>query len=71
MTAQQHNAIKKVEAGHEAERFTADQAAREATQLDAVSVFYAVQVKISEGRIDEARAIVAAYRASNQRSNPQ
>jgi hypothetical protein len=69
MTTQQTKAITTVLEGLAAERFTADQAARDALELDAVSVFYAVQVKISEGRIEEARAIVAAWRTSNQRSN--
>jgi hypothetical protein len=69
MTTQQTNAIKTVLEGLAAERFTADQAARDAAELDAVSVYYAVQVKLAEGRIEEARAIVAAWRTSNQRSN--
>ena len=69
MTTQQSKAIQTVLEGLAAERFTADQAAREVSELDAVSVYYAVQVKIAEGRIDEARAIVAAWRTSNQRSN--
>ena len=69
MTTQQAKAITTVLEGLAAERFTADQAARDACELDAVSVYYAVQAKIEAGLIDEARAIVAAYRASNQRSN--
>jgi hypothetical protein len=69
MTAQQHNAIQTVLEGLAAERFTADQAARDAHELDTLSVYYAVQAKIEAGLIDEARAMVAAYRASNQRSN--
>lgn len=70
MTTQQSKAINTVLDQLAAERFTADQAARDACELDVVSVYYAVQVKISEGRIDEARAMVAAYRAS-KRSNPR
>lgn len=66
MTAQQHNVIAHIEAQHEAQRFQADQAAREVAELDAVSVLYAVEVKMQEGRIDEAKAIVAAYRASKK-----
>jgi hypothetical protein len=70
MTTQQANAIQTVLEGLAAERFTADQAARDAAELDAVSVLYAVQAKIEAGLIEEARAIVAAWRTSNQRSNP-
>ena len=68
MTTQQANTIKHIEAGHEAQRFTADQAAREMAELDAVSVLYAIKVKIAEGRIDEAKAMAADYRKS-KRSN--
>lgn len=71
MTTQQAKTIQHINDQHEAERFTADQAAREVAEMDTLSVYYAVQVKISEGRIDEARAMVAAWKASNQRSNPQ
>ena len=55
MTRQQAATIAHIEAAHEAQRFEASQAAREVAQLDAVSVLYAVQVKLSEGRIAEAR----------------
>jgi hypothetical protein len=65
MTTQQAKVIRNIEAQHEAQRFNAEQAAREA-ELDAVSVLYAVQVKIAEGRIEEARAMVEAYRASQK-----
>jgi hypothetical protein len=53
MTTQQTNAIKTVLEGLAAERFTADQAARDAAELDAVSVYYAVQVKLARycGRV--------------------
>jgi hypothetical protein len=68
MTAQQHNVIAHIEAGHEAQRFQADQAAREVAELDAVSVLYAVEAKLAAGLVDEAKAIVEAYRAS-KRSN--
>lgn len=66
MTTQQHIVIAHIEAQHEAERFSADQAAREVAELDAVSVLYAIEVKLSEGRIEEARAMAAAYRASKR-----
>lgn len=68
MTQQQQRTIRTIEAQHEAQRFAADQAAREVAELDAVSVLYAVEVKMAEGRIDEARAMVQAWRAS-KRSN--
>ena len=68
MTTQQHNAIAKVEAQHEAQRFQAEQAAREVAELDAYSVLLAIEVKLSEGRIDEAKAMAAEYRKS-KRSN--
>ena len=63
MTSQQRTTIAHIEAQHEAQRFTADQAAREVAELDVVSVLIAVQVKIGEGRIDEAKAIVKAWKA--------
>lgn len=68
MTTQQHIAIKHIEEAHEAQRFEASQASREQAELDAVSVLYAVQAKLEQGLIDEAKAIVADYRAS-KRSN--
>lgn len=52
----------------EAQRDAARQASREMAELDVRAVLVAVQVKISEGRVDEAKAIVAAYR-KNMRSN--
>jgi hypothetical protein len=48
----------------EAQRHLADQASREQPKLDVVSVFYAVQVKISEGRIAEARQMWLDYKRS-------
>jgi len=66
MTTQQHIAIQHIEAGHEAERFAAAQAPREAAELDAVSVLYAVQAKLDAGLIEEARAMVAEYRKSKR-----
>ena len=66
MTQQQRTTIAHINAQHEAQRFQADQASREVGELDAVAVLYAVEVKIAEGRIDEARALVAAYRNSKR-----
>ena len=66
MTTQQAKVIRNIEDAHAAERFTAAQAAREVAELDARSVWIAVQVKIAEGRMDEAEAMVAAWRASKK-----
>lgn len=51
-----------IEAQLETQRHIAAQAAREVAQLDVRSVLIAVEVKLAEGRIEEAKAIVAAYR---------
>ena len=50
------------DAQQEAQRFNAAQAGRESAQLDPRSVLLVVKAKIAAGRIDEAKAIVAAYR---------
>jgi len=63
MTTQQHNVIAKIEAGHEAQRFSASQAARETSELDARSVLLVVEAKIEAGLVDEAKAIVKAWKA--------
>lgn len=68
MTTQQANVIKHIEEAHEAQRFEASQASREQAELDAVSVLYVVEAKLAAGLVDEAKAIVAQYRAS-KRSN--
>lgn len=62
MTSQQRTTIAHIEAQHETERFIADQAARELAQMDERSVLIAIQVKLAEGRIEEARAIAAAWK---------
>jgi len=49
----------------EAQRFSADQAAREQAQLDPRSVLIAIQVKLSEGRIDEARQLYLDWKKGN------
>jgi hypothetical protein len=66
MTTQQAKTIQRIEAAHEAQRFEAQQAGRASAELDVVSVLYVVQAKIEAGLIDEAKAIVAAYRASQK-----
>lgn len=68
MTSQQRQTITHINEDMATERWLAEQAAREVAELDAYSVLLAVEVKISEGRIEEAKAMVAAYRAS-KRSN--
>ena len=68
MTAQQRNTIRDINDQIEADCWLASQAAREVAGLDAVSVLYAVEVKIAEGRIELAKAMVEAFRKS-QRSN--
>lgn len=61
MTTQQRITIQHIEAQHEAERFEAEQVAREA-ELDVVSVYYVVKAKIEAGLIEEAKAIYAAWK---------
>lgn len=50
----------------EAQRWNASQAGRDVAELDAVSVLIAVEVKLAEGRTEEARAMVQAWRASQK-----
>jgi hypothetical protein len=47
----------------EAQRFQAQQAPREQAQLDVLSVYYVVLAKIEAGLVDEARALVKAWKA--------
>jgi hypothetical protein len=47
----------------EAQRFAASQAPREAAELDARSVLLVVEAKLAAGRIEEAKAIVAEWKA--------
>jgi hypothetical protein len=51
-----------IETQLEAQRFQAAQAAREVAAMDVVSVLYAVEAKLAAGLVDEAKAIVKAYR---------
>jgi hypothetical protein len=53
-----------VEAQLEAQRHTASQASRERSKLIEESVIIAVQVKINEGRIAEARQMWLDYKRS-------
>ena len=69
MTTQQRTTIAHIEAQHEAQRFAADQAGRETSELDPRAVLIAIEVKLAEGRIDEARALANEYRASKKASN--
>jgi len=62
MTTQQHRTINQINAQLEADRFVAEQAAREQAQLIEEAVIIAVQVKLDEGNIDAARQIWRAYR---------
>ena len=64
MTTQQRTTIAHIEAQHEAQRFEASQASREQAQLIEESVVIAVQVKIEEGRIEEARQMWLEYKRS-------
>lgn len=66
MTAQQTKTIRDINAKDEAQRFLAEQAAREVSELDAYSVLLAIEVKLSEGRTDEARAMAQAWRESKK-----
>jgi hypothetical protein len=52
-----------IEAQLEAQRFIASQAARETSTLDPRTVLYAIQALINSGRIEEARAMAAAFKA--------
>lgn len=61
MTTAQRITIRKIEEQAEAERWQAAQAAREQALIEE-SVIIAVQVKIEEGRIEEARQMWLAYK---------
>ena len=62
MTTQQQRTIQRIHDAHAAERFQADQAARELATMDELSVAIACEVLINQGRTDEARAMWRAYR---------
>jgi len=66
MTAQQRNTIRDINNQIEADCWLASQAAREVAEMDAYSVLLAVEVKIAEGRIELAKAMVEAFRKSQK-----
>ena len=55
---------RRILAALEAQRHSASQASREVEALDPRSVLLVVEAKIAAGLVEEARAIVAQYRAS-------
>ena len=63
MTTQQSITIQRIEAQHEAERFAADQAARDVAELDPRSVYYVIKAKLAARLVEEARAIAAKWKA--------
>lgn len=63
MTTQQSIAIQHINDQHAAERFIASQASREQAELDVRSVLLVVKAKLEAGLIDEAKAIVKAWKA--------
>lgn len=63
MTTQQHITIQRINDQHEAERFEAAQVAREVAELDVRSVLLVVEAKIEAGLVEEAKAIVKAWKA--------
>lgn len=63
MTAQQQRTISHINEDMATERHNADQAGREVAQLDERSVLLVVEAKLAAGRIDEAKAIVKAWKA--------
>lgn len=68
MTAQQTRTITAINAKDEAQRVSCELNSRPALTPEQVeeNVLIAVQVKIDEGRMDEARAMWRAYRESQK-----
>ncbi len=62
MTTAQRITIKHINEADEAQRFIASQASREQAELIEESVIIAVQVKIAEGRMAEARQMWLDYK---------
>jgi hypothetical protein len=52
----------KIEAQLEAQRFTAQQAARAVATLDVLSVYYTIKAKIEAGEIEAARQLWIDYK---------
>ena len=50
----------------EAQRWEAQQSARDAATLDVLNVLYVVKQMLADGRVDDAKRAVAEYRASKQ-----
>lgn len=63
MTTAQRQTIAHINTALEAERFSAQQAAREVSQLDVRSVLLVVEAKLAAGLVEEAKAIVKAWKA--------
>jgi hypothetical protein len=63
MTTAARTTIATIIATHEAQRFAARQASREVAELDVISVFFVIQAHLKAGRVDEAKAIKAAWKA--------
>ncbi len=66
MTAQQTKTIRTINDQIEADCWVAAQASREVAELDVVSVYYVVKAKIEAGLVDEAKAIVKAYKQGSK-----
>jgi hypothetical protein len=54
------------DAADAAQRFAADEASREVAQLDPRTVLLAIQVKLAEGRVDEAKAMADAFKKASK-----
>ena len=50
----------------EAQRFACDQAGRDAQTLDVLNVLYVVKQMLADERYEDAKRVVADYRASKQ-----
>ena len=65
MTTQQRITIQHINEAHATQRFIADQASREQAELDPRCLLIAIQVKIAEGRMDEARQMYLDWKKGN------
>ena len=54
------------DAQFEADRWEAQQSARDAATLDVLNVLYVVKQMLADGRVDDAARVVAEYRAGKQ-----
>lgn len=64
MTTQQRRTIRQINETMDAARFIAQQASREVAELDERCLLIAIEVKLAEGRIEEARAMYLDYKRS-------